>query len=249
MKHCVFILYAMLALIICKSAHSQYVMQDVVLLKTAEVLRGDILENIPNNFVKILVTDSIIKEIDWKDIELITQEPKRNANGRLIRDEFNQKSEKIKFGLIIDTGVAFGRRNSESAASLNFGLIPAVVFNRTISVGVGSGLRVPLNSESLVLPLNLDFRFSGSNRVGPILALGIGYGYLIDTDFEEGGVLGYAKLGLKVRSDSGGAVCVFIGADSSPQLVSKRGFGFFGSTTFLAPENITGISLSIAFSF
>jgi hypothetical protein len=249
MKRCAIIIFLLCALFISQSAHSQYVMQDVVLLKTAEVVRGDILENIPKEYVRIQMIDSIMREIDWKDIELITQEPKRNAKGKLIRDEFNQKSEKVKFGLIVDTGIAFGRQNAESAASLNFGLIPAVEFGGTVSIGLGSGLRVPINSESLVLPLNLDFRFSGSKRLGPILALGIGYGYLTETEFEEGGVMGYAKVGLKVRSDSGGAVCIFIGADSGPQLVNKPGFGFFGPSTFLAPQNVTGICLSIAFSF
>jgi len=85
-----FVLF-LLHILLADAVFSQNQTKDVVYLKNGSVIKGDIIEQIPNKSIKIETADGNIFVYDFSDIEKITKE--KNTSQSKIRMEMTASSE------------------------------------------------------------------------------------------------------------------------------------------------------------
>jgi hypothetical protein len=185
---------------------------DVVYLKNGSVIRGTIIEQIPNESIKIETNDDSIFVYSMDGIEKITKIPQTPK--RAIRETRNLNSSprmpRTGTGLqrgykgMLDFGYSFGDMNR-----IHLNYINGVQATPYFSFGVGTGIHYYFNSsyyyfdssygyyygyndnrDDIFIPLFLDFRFNFMNRrVSPYLSFDLGYAFDASNDFETGGAL------------------------------------------------------------
>lgn len=69
--------------------HAQQQLQDVVYLKNGSVIRGVIIEQVPNRSIRIQTVDGNVFVYNFEDIQRITKEPRRGSAGASITREKN----------------------------------------------------------------------------------------------------------------------------------------------------------------
>ncbi len=165
---------AIIALLLSPTAKAQTEYEDVILLKTAEVLRGQITDSIPQKSVTILLKDSISRVVPYEEIARILKEKKRGSRKSKGSGNIDDSKGFYYGGLFcVGFGADFNEVSEESFLKVNF--IQGITNRKSVSFGVGVGLRVLLNQDITVIPLFGDLRLSIPNmNVSPIVGLGLG---------------------------------------------------------------------------
>jgi hypothetical protein len=217
--------------------------QDVVYLKNGGILKGNIIELIPNKSVKIEITGGSVFIFKIDEILKITKEPLNDQSE-------NQKSRKTHYGTIVEIGYQLGV-SKFGQERLKVNLIRSLDYNETISTGLGAGLRYYSISEKFLIPVFVDLRanFNSNNEISPYIATHLGY------TFSTEDLIGwYFEPNVGIR------------ADLSDKLAMNLGFGYelqrmeVGSSTVFDPifnynrnvitiENVGAISLNVAILF
>jgi hypothetical protein len=136
----------------CTQAFAQKELQDVVYLKNGSIIRGLIVETVPNKTVKIVTIDGSSFVFQMDDILRITKEPKVHPYGE--DDESDQNRTYAGFLLV-------GLHEAVSNASGQFfsiHLVNAIHIDRS-TLGAGIGLDLIAGASSVFLtPLWIDGR-------------------------------------------------------------------------------------------
>lgn len=149
--------------------------QDVVYLKNGNIIRGVIIEQIPNKSLKIETPDKSVFVYQIDEIEKFTKEPLQGKN----------KNTSIKLNLhsgyrgIIELGdqVGIGYYKFDR---LFFNIINGYQINQYFFIGLGTGFRYYYEPDDIVIPVFADFKTNlTDNRVSPYLSLSIGYSFNI----------------------------------------------------------------------
>ena len=169
--------------------------EDVVYLKNGSVLRGEIVELIENDHLKIEIAGRNIFAVMMDDVEKITSE------------KLTIQRHYKKTGYMNRTG--FELLHSGGDSSIRVTMVNGYRFNPHLSAGIGFGI-TPYNDPLTLIPvfLELNLRFLKANS-SPYLFLKTGYNFSVhhDDNMEildhHGGLLFNPGVGLHFIRSSG----------------------------------------------
>lgn len=149
-------------------------MQEVVYLKNGSVIRGTIIEQVPNQSIKIQTIDGSIFIYNFDEVEKLTKEmPHKNqANTNL-----SNKYDITGYRGFVDLGYTFGFGNwGENRVEINTS--HGYQFNQYIYVGGGTGVHYYTSSRSVGIPLFVDFKGNFlTGAIVPYAGARIGYSF------------------------------------------------------------------------
>jgi hypothetical protein len=179
--------------------HAQQVMEEVVYLKNGSVIRGIIIEQVPNRTIKIQTADGNLFVYDMDEIEKLTKEPVfrgrntvRNRPQLVARDMPEQKRTGRFSGMIQYTGLEY-QPLSDLDGILHFetSFVCGYRFRDFMFVGAGIGVEHMIGDFSdtynLRIPLFATARLNMNHkRVSPYFQLDAGVCYNENEYFEDG---------------------------------------------------------------
>ena len=209
-------------------------MRDVVYLKDGSVVKGIIVEQVPNKSIKLQTADGSLFVYQIDAVEKMTKElreasPRRFAGNGLTAGYKGY----VDFGCTIGAG-DFGRDR------LSVGVVNGVQFNPYLYVGIGAALNYYAGGEEIGIPIFANVR---SHFIkGNILDLRVGYSPLVDAKgFYLCPSLG-CRLGLSERV--GLNVSVGYEAQEADVIV-----GYNNGLSQVKSRGIGGVSLKVAVDF
>lgn len=196
--------------------HGQHFpMNEVVYLKNGSIIRGVIVEQIPNKSLKIETADGNLFVFDMDEIEKITKEPGRRSDRDAHRqsevEESRNKSGR-RMGMVQFFGIGYdgsyedyGNYDSyyydEGVAYINVHFIYGYQFKQRFFIGGGIGMEhlggdaLP-DSYNLRIPLFASAKINlTKTRVSPFFQFDAGYHFNTD-DYTEDGVFFQPKFGV-----------------------------------------------------
>ncbi len=197
------LLTVMLLLMVC-GAMAQNNKQDVVYLKNGSIIRGSIIEFIPDKYVKIEIIGGNVFVYQIGEIEKCVKETPINVN----RNETSVPSEEvvgkdtsgIKRGYygVFEMGTGFSGGYMEGPLRTRIHIINGYRINPWIALGMGFGFRA-YPGDDLFMPLFVDIRTNFLNKkTSPYVSLDAGYGFNLD-DVNRGGPMISPTLGVSVK--------------------------------------------------
>jgi len=158
-------------------AQSNY--QDVVYLKDGSIVRGSIIEQIPNKTIKIETVDRSIFVYQTKEIEKLTKEPYQLKKHK----KYSKETELPEYKAIIELGYSkfYDYHKIKLNITYNYQLSPYY------SLGFGTGLRYTEDFHTIPVFMNFRTNFT-KNNYSPYLSLGLGY-LFTEYNFEAKGFM------------------------------------------------------------
>jgi hypothetical protein len=201
------------------SLFSQSNYQDVVYLKDGSIYRGIILEQIPNESIKLEIVGKNLIVFKMEDMVKMTREPiSIEKSNSVTVDDGQSNSYRGLFELGYDIGIG---DNGISRFKLN--IINGFQVNPHFSVGFGTGIRYFQEAEALYIPLFLDLRASILDKdVSPYVAIGTGYSMRVTNSFDAGFMLN-PTAGVTFKKSSKSSMNIGFGYDLL--LLNDNGFG------------------------
>lgn len=195
--------------------------EEVVYLKNGSVIRGVIIEQIPNVSIKIETADRNIFVYKMEEIEKITKE-------RISEQYQNNKKPanqggglEIGYKGIIELGYDIGV-GDYGIDRIRLNIINGYQVNPYFSVGFGTGIRYFHEAEALYIPLFLDLRANILDKnVSPYVAIGTGYSMRVTNSF-GGGFMLNPTVGATFKTSSKSSMNIGFGYD----LLRLDGYGF-----------------------
>jgi hypothetical protein len=190
------------------SLHAQQVMEEVVYLKNGSIIRGIIIEQVPNQTIKIQTAEGSVFVFDMEDVEKLTKEPvfrRRNAarNRRPAVEPYVPEQNRTgRFsGMIQYAGLGYqGTSLTEGLAYFETSFICGYRFHDYLFVGGGFGVEHMLgdfyDNYNLCVPVFVTMKVNmNRKRVSPYFQLDTGGRYNANDYFEDGLFI-YPKIGL-----------------------------------------------------
>lgn len=163
--------------------------QDVVYLKNGSIIRGTIIEQVPNESIKIETADRSVFFYKMEEIEKFTKEPiAGRGKGPSTRDNI---SSRLGTGYIriAELGYEAGV-GTYGLDRLKLNFINSYQFNQHFSAGIGTGLRYYVDTDEVLLPVFADLRaIILDHHISPYVAFGFGYSFNLTDNFDGVGTL------------------------------------------------------------
>lgn len=184
--------HLILTLIIFSSASLAFSQHtDIIKLHSSEIVRGKIIEEIPNVSISILaLPDSVLRVIPYSDIEQVIYKEGTlaiNKSKAVRQSPDGTMKGSISFRSYMRVGYGAQMKENEEFVSNSFykaDLILGASFSDKFSLGLGSGVRKGENDHILV-PLFIDMRFSpGAGFASPMVALSFGVNFQLGDDYD-----------------------------------------------------------------
>jgi len=209
------LLFVAIIALCVSSAFSQTSMQEVVYLKNGSIIKGIVIEQVPNEYVKVQTRDGSIFVYNANEVEKITKEPISKTS------YYNEGYERKGFiGLSIGPSFPIGDY-SELPIGLNLSLIDfGYLFHKNfgvagkwfgtahaedgISFGLGGILIGPLGSTPITETINLEGKLLGG--AGAFVAS-------YDGDSESSDAYFAYDIGIGLRFNTKEKVSVLVNAD------------------------------------
>lgn len=199
-KFLVFILICLLSF----DVNAQSQLQEVVYLKNGSIIKGIIIEQVPNVSLKIKTKDGNIFVFKIEEVEKITKEEieKVSINGSLKQKGFLN---------IDEVGASLIFNGSKTTPLFALHTINGYLFNPHVFLGFGAGIEA--DEKTAIIPLYLETRtFLSKGAISPYFGLGGGYGLMyINQGSNEGGPLGHVLAGCKFSMNSTAAITLSLG--------------------------------------
>lgn len=215
--------------------------QDVVYLKNGSIIRGTIIEQVPNKSIKI---ETVIKSVfvyQMDEIEKLTKETIQGKSGGSLSNSGLRSGYKgiVELGYQIGTG-------DYGMDRFKLNIINGYQVNPYFSLGLGTGLRYYFDAEALLIPVFADFRANFiNNKISPYLSLGVGYSLNATDDFEGIGFLLNPTVGVSFKVSDKSAMNVALGYEM--QKMEFYNGGYYGYNT--SSVNSGAISINVGISF
>lgn len=158
---------------------SQNDMKEVVYLKNGSIIKGIIIEQIPNKSLKIETADGSIFVCDINDVEKITKERIRSSSRSSGSSTTELGSELTASGYkgFVDLGYTAGV-GDYSAGRMELTTSHGYQFNPYLFLGAGTGFQYYHEGETFTLPIFADIR--ANFMKGPIVPfVGFKAGYTL----------------------------------------------------------------------
>ncbi|MCL1937752.1 MAG: hypothetical protein FWF52_05070 [Candidatus Azobacteroides sp.] len=176
--------------------------EDIIYLKNGSIIRGTIVEQIPNKSIRIETAEGNILAYQMNDIGKIGKAGKETPR----KNYRSTQSSGLKPGYkgIIDVGYYFGVGNVK-LDRLNLNIINGYQLNPYISLGIGTGVHYYIDDQSILIPFFADFRANFINgAVSPYLSFDIGYSFNAKDNFRGAGIMLNPTLGVSYKFADGG---------------------------------------------
>lgn len=179
-------------------------LQDVVYLKNGSIIRGVIIEQIPNQSIKIQTKDKNVFVFNIGEIEKITKEDgeKKEKVGRERMNDNPEMTNGLKTGVNFEPTLLLAPVVEKSSNDKKYILTQVQVtancqINPFIALGIGTGVR-SYSFDDTYFPLYGQFRVNFKNRpVSPYLETALGYGFSTKDSYDGGAMFnlsfGFAK--------------------------------------------------------
>jgi hypothetical protein len=217
--------------------------QDVVYLKNGSIIRGLIVEQVPNKSIKLETVDGNIFVYTMDEIEKMTKDvAKKLSRGVSFLSSSDMKSGGY-IGLVeLGYGIGVG---DYSMDRLKLNIINGYQFNPYLAVGFGTGLRYFLDAESCLIPLFTNVRANLLDyKISPYFSLDIGYS--IGVGDLDGGFLLSPTIGASFKISENNALNVGIGYEMQNLEFSwYDSYYSYGSTS----ENCGAFTIKVGVSF
>ena len=220
-------------------------MQEVVYLKNGSIIKGSIIEQIPNESLKIQTADGSIFFYKVAEIEKITKEvpPRKNTQSQR---NFQYKEYDIAgyrgfvdLGYTIKTG-NYGENRLELTSSHGH------QFNPHFFLGMGSGFHYYTDADALILPLFIDMRGTIlQGMVSPFFGVKTGYSFNTSDKF-KGGIYLAPAFGVRFMVAEKTALNLSIGYTA--QWLDYQTY-YYGYRYDESKKNIEGFSLKLGVEF
>ena len=192
------------------------------MLKSSEVVRGTITDSIAGTSVTILAGDSLSRTILQADIQLITTEIRRKIHTQKLKDSSDEQNtpKSAYYQGILSAG--FGKKlEGDNTIKLNF--INGFGFSEIISIGMGIGIRKPLENDGAVLPLFFDIHIRPSkSHIAPVVGFGAGTAFQLDRNMVQTGKMAYLEAGISIKSQGKSAVMITLGYETFDMFIDEE---------------------------
>ena len=164
---------------------AQVNIRDIVYLKNGSIIKGDILEVIPNETIKIKTSDGSIFVFRMDEVERTGKdEPPKNpapVSAVTETDKPNEKLRPMPSGYLFMLRLGPNVQLFNSSSDFSAGVINAVQVNQYLSLGIGAEATTYVydehfNSSVVIFPIFFDARFYiPGNSVQPMFSMQLGY--------------------------------------------------------------------------
>lgn len=212
--------------------------REVVHLKNGSVIRGTIIEQVPNESLKIQTSDGSVFAYAMADVEKISKEAAGGASGSGAAQNGRgpQKGYRgfVDLGYTIGTG-AFGLDRIEFSTSHGYQILPCFY------AGVGVGAHYYFDASAVEIPVFADLRADLlKHSVCPFIDLKIGY-----TVHEDHGFYFNPMAGVRLAVGQRNAVNFGIG-----YTMQRLEFSYtYGGYSYSDSVNCGGFSIKVGFEF
>jgi len=200
------VLITAILLMVINSVNAQTIYEDVVYLKNGSIIRGMIIEQVPNQLIKIQTGDRNVFVFKMEEIEKMTKEAsqvkskKHRSTNEYKSSGFTNMTE---LGALIGIGkfktIVGDIENDATAFSIS--TVNGYLVNPTISFGLGLGLDVFNDGSFLLLPIFFDTRINFiEGQFTPFVQIDAGYslGWIVGEEGANwGGLIINPGIGLK----------------------------------------------------
>lgn len=242
-KYLVLILFALCTTMSFGQSNSQ----DVVYLKNGTIIRGVIIELIPNKSIKIETADRSVFVYQMDEIEKVIKRSIQEGKIGGSLSNSSLPSDYMVYKGIVELGYQIGV-GEIGLNRLKLNIINGVQINPFFSLGFGTGLRYYLDSQfksnpkTLLIPVFADFRAQAmNNKVSPFLAIAVGYSFNASNDFEGVGLLLNPSIGVSFKVSDKSAMNISIGYE-----IQKMTYQIL---TFSSTINESAIGINVGISF
>ncbi len=240
MKKKIVLFFALCVAVVCAEAQN---LQDVVFLKNGSIVRGLIIEQIPNVSLKIQTADGSVFAYGLDEVEKITKEqPLVNRTSR--------GGAGLKFGYrgFVDLGGTIGV-GDYADHRVEFSTSHGIQVCPYFFIGGGFGLNYYFDSELFEIPVFAQLRSEFLNhRISPFFDLKIGY-----TVFDAQGFYMTPSVGCHFGFPRRGGVNISVGY--TLQMLEYETYyyyhSYYGSSyrSYYDTGNFGGVSLKVSFDF
>lgn len=231
------ILYAIAFLFLVVSySYSQGRTQDVVYLKNGSIIRGLIIEQVPNKSIKVQTRDESIFVYQMDEIEKLGKEEDTSYSFKKILGP--KRTYDIKgYRGFLDLGYTTGDDGCiQFTTSHGYQLNPYFFF------GAGTGVSYFTDSKSALIPVFADLRGNFTNgQIVPFIGLRIGYAIDVTSDYGGNGFYCNPFVGVKYMLGKQSAVNFSLGYGSQARRYSFRGHS--------SSKSIDGFNFKIGIEF
>ncbi|WP_320053207.1 outer membrane beta-barrel protein [uncultured Acetobacteroides sp.] len=185
----------------CLFTFAQESYQDVVYLKNGSVIRGMIIEQVPNKSLKIQTADRSVFVYQIDEVEKMTKE----LNQAQVTAPKVKKESKSGYFLHLENSVGIGV-GQYGMDMVKFSVINGYRFNQYLSLGAGIGLKQGsisddlFDSDNAYLPIFTNFRVNFTNKkITPYFSLDLGSVFNLTEDDDEPELLFSPSIGVKFK--------------------------------------------------
>lgn len=260
------IIIALLGLMLSNATHAQNNMEDVVYLKNGSIIRGIIVEQIPNVSLKIQTNDRNVFVFKMEEIEKMTKEYLPNDNSNNTSNLANFKSSgfinltELNYCLGNGDVIIGGKTGKNEKYSYGIKTVNGYQINEHFSLGVGLGIDIydykntttsATTTKTTFLPITFDARATIlKGKVSPVFTAN--GGYAIGLNDVKGGLTFNPQIGIKSFISKNAALIFNIGYKWQEQEVNySDGFDYYSQSYIMKKTNVyyQFISFSAGFSF
>ena len=183
--------------------------QDVVYLKNGSVIKGSLIEMIPNQSIKVQTADGSLFVYQMSEVDRIERDTNAKSKQSIDEDDFEGDYLERGFRGLIDLGAHFGFDNAEDIYQISAAFTGGYQINRMLFVGAGVAPTLNLWEEyddevetEFWLPIYSAIRLDFINKkVTPFIDGRIGY-FLNTEDMDYSGLYVYAGAGVRLKKIS-----------------------------------------------
>lgn len=215
-------LWLFLFTIISNISFGQNNYQDVVYLKNGSVIRGVIIEQVPNKSIKIETAERNVFVFQMDEIERITKEQVSNNQTRKEEQENNSGLSSGYKGMV-EFGYQLGYSQQFGMDRISLNIINGCQINPYLSLSLGKGVRYYFDLEAILIPVFGDVRiYFLDNNVSPYVSFGGGYSFDATKNFRSAGFLLNPNLGISLFVSNRSSINLSVGYE----LQRVETFGF-----------------------
>ncbi len=216
--------------------------QEVVYLKNGSVIRGVIIEQVPNESLKIQTADGSIFAYQMDEVEKITKE--QSANTRTHHGfTLNHKGRQQGYRGFVDVSGIIGV-GDYSDSRIGISTSHGYQFNPYLFLGGGIATNYHFGPEKFFLPIYVHLRSEFLNHsYSPFADLRIGYSFFINPIQARGGFYTEALIGY--RFAVGEKIGISVGVGYSLQMRTD----FYRNKEFSWDHYEHGINIRVGFDF
>lgn len=246
-----FILAALLIFAAASQSFSQGY-RDVVYLRNGSIVKGIIVEQVPNQSLKIKTADGSVFVYQMADVQKIAKEAfhgRRFGYGNMAREgrETQLTANKKGYKGFVDLGFTFNTSDFDGASIFSISTTHGYQFNPHLFVGGGIAPGITTQHSNFTLPVFADVRGTFmNNHIAPFADLKVGYSvadlsgfYLapsVGVRFAITDKLGVnASLGYEMTMGVDGMRTVYVPA--------------YGITSYSDTDMLSGVTLKVGLDF